>query len=66
MKPHAAELARITATAVQIHDAQKELRANVNAAREAGATWRDIAEAIGTTVSSTYRKYSQVPDEESE
>lgn len=52
------QLAQITATAFEVHNGQKELDALVLSAREQGATWREIASALGITVSVAYRKYA--------
>jgi hypothetical protein len=59
-------LLKITAAMMQAETLRRETEELVMSAREAGATWREIAAAEGTTVSNTYSKYARksAPDPE--
>ena len=59
----ARHMRRISAGATAVTAAQKELRAAVAAAREAGDTWAMIGVALGTSRQAAYQRFGQSDDD---
>lgn len=52
-------LGRIAAIAAEMQQRQLDLSETVSGARAAGASWREIGEANGTTAQAAQQRYSQ-------
>ena len=59
----ARHMRRISGAATAVTAAQKELRAAVAAAREAGDTWAMIGVALGTSRQAAYQRFGQSDDD---